>query len=329
MSDKGSTASKRDAAHAPVAADQSATASAKAQPLLAWTCACTSASRRRFTASLAGAAWLSCTPLAALAQASRSDKAWDKACKRSGFTKLAPSEQLERSAAQQYQQLLRQAQSKSALASADDPQLQRLRAIARRMIPFTKACNATSESWQWEVQLLKSSQLNAFCMPGGKIAYFEGILSKLQLNDDEVAVIMGHEIGHALLEHARERIGKNAATRGALEIGAALFGLGGAGRLAADAGSQLLSLTFSRSDESEADALGLHLAARAGYDPRAGVSLWQKMGAASAGAPPAWLSTHPSGKTRIKDIETLLPDVEPVYRQAARPPQRFEPPLRR
>ena len=163
-------------------------------------------------------------------------------------------------------------------------------------------------------------------MPGGKIAFFWGILSKLQLNDDEVAMIMGHEMAHALREHARERMGKSFATRGALEIGAALFGLGDLGRMAAGMGEQLLSLTFSRSDESEADLVGMELAARAGYNPAAGVTLWQKMGAASKGAPPEFLSTHPAGPTRIKDIEANLPKVQPLYARAAKPERRFEAP---
>jgi predicted Zn-dependent protease len=176
------------------------------------------------------------------------------------------------------------------------------------------------------VNLIGSSQLNAFCMPGGKIAFYQGILSKLQLDDDEVAMIMGHEVSHALLEHARERMGKTTATRGAIELGAALFGLGNVGRGLADMGGQLLTLRFSREDESEADALGLVLAARAGYRPEAGISLWEKMLAANKGAPPQWLSTHPSGQTRIADIQARLARVDPIYEQAAKPDRTFGPP---
>jgi predicted Zn-dependent protease len=202
----------------------------------------------------------------------------------------------------------------------------RLRAIADRIVPFTAECNDAARNWKWEVNLLGSQELNAFCMPGGKIVFYYGILSKLQLNDDEVAAIMGHEISHALLEHARERMGKTAATRGALELGAALLGLGNTGRMVGDLGGQLLTLRFSRDDESEADALGLILAAKAGYNPRAGVTLWQKMLTANKGAPPQWLSTHPSGESRIHDIEARLPQVEPLYAAAQKPPQRFAPP---
>jgi predicted Zn-dependent protease len=163
-------------------------------------------------------------------------------------------------------------------------------------------------------------------MPGGKIAFYHGILAKLQLSDDEVAMIMGHEVAHALLEHARERMAKTGATRGAIELGAALLGLGNTGRLFAEMGGQLLSLRFSRSDESEADALGLVLSARAGYRPEAGVTLWQKMMAASKGAPPSWLSTHPTGDNRIREIQARLPRVTPMYSAAAKPDRKFVPP---
>jgi predicted Zn-dependent protease len=153
-------------------------------------------------------------------------------------------------------------------------------------------------------------------MPGGKIAFYTGILEQLKLTDDEVAMIMGHEMAHALREHARERMGKQAATNIGLSLGAQLLGLGNTGAQIANMGGQLLSLKFGREDESEADLVGLELAARAGHNPRAGVSLWQKMSAASKGAPPQFLSTHPSGPTRIKDIELNIPKVEPLYERA-------------
>lgn len=246
--------------------------------------------------------------------------------KTSQFSKLVPADQVEAAAAQQYQQMRNQARQQHALAAADNPQLIRLRYIAQRLIPFTDAWNARAAQWHWEVSLFGSNQINAFCMPGGKIAFFSGILSKLQLSDDEVAMIMGHEMAHALREHARERMGKAFATRGALEIGAALLGLGNTGRLVAGMGEQMLSLVFSRDDESEADLVGMELAARAGYDPAAGVTLWKKMAAFSQGAPPEFLSTHPSGNTRIRDIEANLPLVEPLYLRAAKPTRHFGPP---
>ena len=187
-------------------------------------------------------------------------------------------------------------------------------------------CQPRARGWKWEVSLIGSKELNAFCMPGGKIAFYFGILQQLQLNDDEVAMIMGHEAAHALREHARERMGKTAATRIGAGLVSALLGLGSTGDTLLNMGSQLLTLKFSREDESEADLIGIELAARAGYDPAAGVTLWQKMAEASKGAPPQFISTHPSGPTRIRDIQDNLPKVQPLYQRAPRPTQRFEPP---
>ena len=248
--------------------------------------------------------------------------------KSSSFAKLVPAEQVERAAAQQFLQMQQQAEAKRVLAPDGHPQLVRLRYIAQRLIPFTPPWNPRATTWRWEVMLIGNNQINAFCMPGGKIAFFLGILSRLQLSDDEVAMIMGHEMAHALREHARERMGKSFATRGTLEIVAALLGLGSAGRYAAGMGEQMLSLVFSRDDESEADLVGMELAARAGYDPASGVTLWQKMAAVSQGAPPEFLSTHPSGTTRIKDIQANLKKVEGLYERAEKPARQFGPPAK-
>ena len=245
---------------------------------------------------------------------------------------LAPPShpQIETAATQQYRQLLQQASQQHALAPESHPQVVRLRAIAQRLIPHVTAPNLKSTpraaQWRWEVNLIGSKQINAFCMPGGKIAFYYGILDQLKLNDDEVAMIMGHEMAHALREHAREQMGKNAATRGAIEIGSALLGLGSGGRLLADMGGQLLNLQFGRDDESEADLIGLELAARSGYDPGAGVTLWKKMATASKKGSIELLSTHPSGPTRISDIEVNLPKVMPLYERADKPDRRFGPP---
>jgi predicted Zn-dependent protease len=236
--------------------------------------------------------------------------------KNSVFTKLVPAETIERSAAQQYAQMLQQAANQNALAGRDHPQVKRLRAIANKTIPHALGWNPRAANWRWEVNLIGSQQINAFCMPGGKIAFYTGILDQLKLTDDEVATVMGHEVAHALREHARERMGKNAATGIGASLLGAVLGLGELGQTVTNYGAQLLTLQFSRSDESEADLVGMELAARAGFDPRAGVSLWQKMAQASKGAPPQWLSTHPSGTTRIADIEANLPKVLPLYVRA-------------
>ena len=234
----------------------------------------------------------------------------------SAFSQLVSADTVERSSTQQYAQMLQQAADKNALAGKDNPQVRRLRAIAAKMIPFALSWNPRAKDWRWEINLIGSKQINAFCMPGGKIAFYSGILEQLKLTDHEVATVMGHEIAHALREHARERMGKNAATGIGASLISQVFGLGQLGQTVTNYGAQLLTLQFSRSDESEADLVGMELAARAGFDPRAGVSLWQKMSAANKGAPPQWLSTHPSGNTRIADIEANLPKVTPLYERS-------------
>ena len=206
----------------------------------------------------------------------------------SSFTQLVPAGEVEQSAGQQYVQMMQEANGKKALAPPNHPQVVRLRAIAARIIPHALAWNPRAKDWKWEVNLVNSNEVNAFCMPGGKIAFYSGILDKLKLTDDEVAMVMGHEVAHALREHARERMGKSAATNIGASLISQVLGLGDAGRTVANYGAQILTLKFSREDESEADLVGMELAARAGYDPRSGVSLWQKM-SASGGAPPEFM----------------------------------------
>lgn len=273
-------------------------------------------SRRLFTGAL-----LTGALLPAMAQGVR-----EEVGRNSAFSNLVPAEEVEAAATQQYRKLLSEAAQQRALAPDNHPQLLRLRYIAQRMIPFADDWNPRAKQWKWEVNLIGSKELNAFCMPGGKIAFFYGILQQLQLSDDEVATIMGHETAHALREHARERMGKSAATQLGASALSAVLGLGNLGNQVLGMGSQLLTLKFSREDESEADIVGMELAARAGYDPAAGVSLWQKMMAASRGEPLAFMSTHPSSDTRIRDIQARLPRVQPLYAQAPKPDRRFGPP---
>lgn len=238
----------------------------------------------------------------------------------SGLRKLVPAQQLEEAAAGQYQQMMAEARQKGALAPSNHPQVRQLRAIAKRLIPHATPWNDRAQHWRWEVNLIASQQINAFCMPGGKIAFYTGILDELKLSNDEAAMIMGHEMAHALREHARERLAKTQATSFGLSIGARLLGLGDLGDVAANLGTQLLSLRFSREDETEADLVGLELAARSAYTPQAGVSLWQKMSAASGGGSSglSFLSTHPSGPARIETLQANVPKVMGLYEQARR-----------
>jgi predicted Zn-dependent protease len=242
---------------------------------------------------------------------------------RSVFVGAVSAESVEQQAQVQYRQTLKAAADQQALGPSDNAQVRRLRAIAKKIIPFTEEWNLRAKQWQWEVNLIGSNQINAFCMPGGKIVFYTGILKTLQLSDDEVAIVMGHEIAHALREHAREQMGKSTATAVGARIGGALLSgwLGIDPRITdsvARAGANLLTLQFGREDETEADLVGMELAARAGFDPRAGISLWQKMGAANKNAPPQWLSTHPSDSNRIAVMEANLPKVMPLYERALR-----------
>ena len=238
--------------------------------------------------------------------------------KASGVRKLVPEKELEQAAHQQYAQMMGEARAKGLLVGEGDAQLRQLRAIAQRTIPFAATWNDGIKNWRWEVNLIGSKQINAFCMPGGKIAFYTGILDQLKLSTDEAAMIMGHEMAHALREHARERLAKSELTNLGLRLGAQLFGLGQMGDLAAGLGTQLLTLKYSRDDETEADLVGLELAARAGYQPNASVSLWKKMASAGGSGGPGFLSTHPSGSDRIAVLEANVPKVMGLYDRARR-----------
>ena len=255
-----------------------------------------------------------------VAKEQSTEQPWDKEGVKLGRASLTrhlyPSSWLDKQAADRYVALTRKASQQRALLADDHPQVRRLRRILNELLPAAPKWNAKAKDWKWEVNLIDSpGTLNAFCMPGGKIAFFTGILDKLQLTDDEVAMIMGHEIAHALREHARERAAKQAITNiGAIGV-AVITGSQAAGQMAS-MGGDLLGRRFSRGDEIEGDLIGMELAARAGYDPRSGISLWKKMAAAANGAPPQWLSTHPSNESRIQTIEANLKDVIPLYERA-------------
>jgi predicted Zn-dependent protease len=230
---------------------------------------------------------------------------------------LISSEQLDQMAAQSYTEIKQKA-AKEGTLNQDRAMLARVRAISSRLQANTGVFRPDAPSWNWEVNVITSDELNAFCMPGGRIMVYSGIITKLELSDAELANILGHEIAHALREHVREQMSQAMVAQGAISVGAAILGVGDSSARVAAAGYQALVATkFSRADESEADRMGLELAARTGYDPRAGISLWQKMTRASdGGKPPEFLSSHPADTTRIRQIEQLLPTVMPLYEAA-------------
>jgi predicted Zn-dependent protease len=235
---------------------------------------------------------------------------------------LVSSAELDKAAAAQYQQVI-QTETPKGNINRDPHQTERVRGIAKRLIPQTAVFRKDALDWKWEVNVITSPEVNAWCMPGGKIAVYTGIIEKVQITDDELAAVMGHEISHALREHGRERASQQVAAG----AGASLAGivadifLPGSGQLAtagAGLGAQgLYLLPYSRVHETEADRMGVELAARAGYDPRAAIVLWQKMAKLSGGsAPPQLLSTHPSNEARIKDLTEFAQKVLPLYEEA-------------
>ncbi|AOY00942.1 M48 family metallopeptidase [Jeongeupia sp. USM3] len=239
--------------------------------------------------------------------------------RKQSMSMLVSEKDVERMSAQAYVETLNKAKGGGKL-NTDAAMTQRVRGIAARLIPQTAVFRPDAPGWKWEVNVEQSKQLNAYCMAGGKIMFYSGIITALKLSDDEIAQIMGHEIAHALREHARERMSSEAnkqftmqgisiVTNGKYD---ALLGLG----------DQLIAVGYtlpnSREHESEADVMGLELAARAGYKPQAAVTLWQKMAAASQGGSPEFLSTHPSSNTRIRDLQAQIPKVEPLYQTAAK-----------
>ena len=234
---------------------------------------------------------------------------------------LVSSAEMDQAATAQYQQVI-QTETPKGNVNRDPKQVERVRGIAKRLIPQTAVFRKDALDWKWEVNVLTSSEVNAWCMPGGKIAVYTGLIEKLQVTDDELAAVMGHEISHALREHGRERASEQlAASAGATVVGMAanvFLGTGQTGTdLAGVVGQVTFLLPYSRVHETEADRMGVELAARAGYDPRAAITLWQKMAKLAGGsAPPELLSTHPSDETRMKDLADYSERVLPLYEQA-------------
>ena len=230
---------------------------------------------------------------------------------------MVSSQQINDSAARAYLQTLQDAGKKEQL-DREPAQLARVRGIAQRLIARTGAFRDDAPGWAWEVHVVSSKDVNAWCMPGGKIAVYTGLIEQLRPSDDELAAVMGHEIAHALREHGRERASQAMAQGVALGVVGAVVGLSD---VAQDLSQLVLDLTFnlpnSRQDETEADRIGVELAARAGFNPHAAIGLWEKMQKTGGSKPPQWLSTHPSDASRIGDLRNYADRVMPLY-QAAR-----------
>lgn len=223
---------------------------------------------------------------------------------------------MNKAADQQYAQVLEEQRKKNAL-NRNAAQVRRVRDIAHRLIPQTAVFRQDAPAWKWEVNVITADDVNAWCMPGGKIAVYTGLIEKLKITDDELAAVMGHEIAHALREHSRERASEQAVAGTLINLGAAVLGIGDAGKQgAAYAYQGLVGLPNSRQNETEADRIGIELAARAGYDPQAAITLWEKMASVGGGNTPQFLSTHPSNKDRINDLRDYAHRVMPLYQQS-------------
>ena len=238
---------------------------------------------------------------------------------RSQFMMISTA-QIDRMSAISYEQQAKAAQKKKILITSG-PEYERLKTIANRLIPQTAVFRDDTRNWNWGLQLIDSPIVNATCAPGGRITFYSGIINKLNLTDDEIAAIMGHEIAHAVREHGREQVSQALAQNIISNVALAAAGAGSAQSI--DAANQIMQyvlvLPNSRQNEREADAIGLELAARGGYDPRAAITLWQKMSKESQGKnPPEFLSTHPSNENRIKELSALIPKVMPLYEAAKR-----------
>jgi predicted Zn-dependent protease len=226
------------------------------------------------------------------------------------------SAEVNKAADQAYDKTMAQAKKKGVL-NRNAEQVRLVREISNRLIPATRAFRKDAPSWKWEVNVITSKEVNAWCMPGGKMAVYTGLIEQLKTTDDELAAVMGHEIAHALREHGRERASQQMTQQTIIGIGAALLGIGDVGAgLANVVADVTVGLPYARNFEREADRIGVELAARAGYDPRAAVTLWQKMAKAGGGGPPQILSTHPAPAERIEDLKEYSAKVMPLYKKA-------------
>lgn len=231
------------------------------------------------------------------------------------------SQTLNLKAAEGYQQVLSEARSENALDTRSQT-AQRVHNVFNRMVPIANANNRTGIPFQWEMNVIRSDELNAWAMPGGKMAVYSGLVEKLNLTDDELAAVIGHEMTHALREHSKAQVGQQLLTGIGMQIGSSILAqnsnvdpqtLQTGGALLSEYG---ISKPFSRQHETEADIGGLMLMAAAGYNPQAAPVVWQKMEQAGSSGMPSFLSTHPSGADRIQVLQQHMPEAMALYQQS-------------
>jgi len=225
------------------------------------------------------------------------------------------AEEINRASEQSYRKMVLEAQRKNQL-DVDAAMVQRVRGIAARLIPQTVHFRADAPGWKWETHVFRHDEINAFCMAGGKIGVYSGLIERLRPTDDELAAVIGHEIAHALREHVREQVSAQQAARIPGVVIAVVTGNRAIADLTDMVTDVTLTLPKSREAEREADVIGVELAARAGFDPRAAISLWEKMERAGGARPPEFLSTHPSPASRQQELARMAEQVLPLYEQA-------------
>jgi predicted Zn-dependent protease len=232
------------------------------------------------------------------------------------FRNLIPSATLEQQSADEYAQILGEARRTKHLLGDDNPLVKRAREIANREIPFALKWNDRSKNWKWEVNVVRSDEIRMYCLPGGKIVIYSGLIDRLRLNDNELGMMIGHEIAHALREHARDRLGRQQAAQLSTGTIPPLFGFADISSTPMGIGEQLLAMRYTPADETEADVIGSEIASRAGYDPRAAVTLWRKIDSRTQRTPNGFIYMHPYGPARVHDLMKRLPDMMPLYAKA-------------
>ncbi len=232
------------------------------------------------------------------------------------FRNLIPPATLEAQSADEYAQIIGEAQRSKHLLPDDNPLVKRVRDIANHEIPFALKWNDRAKNWKWETNVIKSPEVRMYCLPGGKIVVYSGLIDKLHLNDNEIGMMLGHKIAHALREHARERLGKQQAAQLTVGTMPQLFGFSDYASQPLGIGDQLLAIRYSAADETEADVIGSEIASRAGYDPRAAITLWNKIDNGTRRSDNGFIWMHPYGPDRRQDLLKRMPDMMPLYAKA-------------
>lgn len=233
------------------------------------------------------------------------------------FRSLIPSPLLEQLTASEYAQIVQTAADEKRLLPASQPRMKRLHAIVAKLAPYSVKWNDRVKGWTWDVNAIRSREIRLTCLPGGKILVYTGLLDRVRLNDDELGVLIAHGIAHALREHARSNFGATSQTSLRAATLPPLFGVGDPLPQSLHLGERLQTLRYDPTDETEADVIGGDIAARAGFDPRAAITLWDKLAAATrANKTAGFIYTHPYGASRRQDLLNRLPDLMPLYAKA-------------